>query len=468
MIELPSITLIAIAGNKHGETIAAIYKTLKQIKPAKTLFLTNIDITVIGDVETINVGGLETWEAYNYFCIKELDKYFDTTHCLLIQHDGYVLDAEQWDDEFLKYDYIGARWLDLGSKYNVGNGGFSTRSKSLQHILATDENIITTCPEDVAICKVYGQYLMDKYGIKFATEEIADKFSFELNQPLSKTFGFHGYHWGAFRETVVIKRSGAMGDVIMCEPVLEYFYNKGYQVAIDTQPDFFRVYIQHRFPVLHKSQLNPQLKYKEVNLDMGYEISPKKPVLQSYFDLAGIKDGILKNSKLNLYAGDNQRLFQKYVVIHENKTDMPYRNLHGLNWKPIVAYLKKKGYFIFQIGKDITNPIGIPFNTMTIEFMMFFIKGATLFIGSDSGPAQIAVGFDIPSVIFFGSVDSKLRYNNFDKIRVIQSECPKKETKHCYHSTVDVVGVDCVHNKELPPCTNYTSEQVMNAVKEFI
>ncbi len=107
-------------------------------------------------------------------------------------------------------------------------------------------------------------------------------------------------------------------------------------------------------------------------------------------------------------------------------------------------------------------------DTMTIEFMMFFIKGASLFIGSDSGPAQIAVGFDIPSVIFFGSVNSHLRYSNFNKIMIVQSECPKKETKHCYHSTVDVVGVDCVHNKELPPCTNYSSEQVLNAVKEFI
>ncbi len=466
--ELPEVTLIAIAGSRHGETINAIYKTLKQIKPAKTLLLTNIDITVNDGVEVINVGGLESWEAYNYFCIKELDKYFDTTHCLLIQWDGYVLDGELWYDEFLDYDYIGAKWLDIGKPYNVGNGGMSIRSKKLQAILATDKNIITYCPEDASIAKVYGQYLMDKYDIKFAPEDVADKFSFELNQPINKTFGFHGFHWPPFKPTVVIKRHHALGDVIMCEPLLQYYHDKGYQVAIDTSPEYERLFFQHYFHIISKKYVNPNMEYEEVNLDMAYEIKPKQNVLKSYYEMAGIKDGIMRNSKLSLIAGDNQKLFNKYVVVHINYTDMNYRNTYGIKWKPVVDYLKKQGYLVFQIGKNVKEDIGTPFNTMSIEFMMFFIKGADLFIGSDSGPAQIAVAFNIPSVIFFGSVNAKLRYSDFEKIRVVQSACPKKETEHCYHSTVDVVGVDCVHNKQLPPCTQYTSEQVINAVKELI
>ncbi len=223
--EIPEITLIAICGTQHGETIAAIHKTLSQIIPFKTLMLTNIDIKVEG-VEVINVGSLNSWDSYNKFCIFELDQYFETSHCLLIQWDGYVLDGELWWDEFLDYDYIGAKWLDIGKPYNVGNGGFSIRSKKLQTILSEDDNIVTYCPEDTSIAKVYGQYLIDNYGIKFAPEDVADKFSFELNQPLDRTFGFHGFHWPPHKETVVLKRDCALGDVIMLEPCLYYFFKQ--------------------------------------------------------------------------------------------------------------------------------------------------------------------------------------------------------------------------------------------------
>ena len=79
-MNLPNVTLIAIAGSRHGETIAALYKSLKQITPHRTVLLTNIDITASG-IECINVGGLASWEEYNWFCIKELYKYFHTSHC---------------------------------------------------------------------------------------------------------------------------------------------------------------------------------------------------------------------------------------------------------------------------------------------------------------------------------------------------------------------------------------------------
>ncbi len=464
--ELPNITLIAVAGSKHGETIAAIYKSLKQIKPARVLMLTNIDMTASG-IEIINVGGLNSWEEYNRFCIKELGKYFDTTHCLLVQWDGYVLNGEQWCGCFLKCDYVGAKWLDIGRPYNVGNGGFSIRSLKLQQVLMEDENIITTCPEDTSIAKVYGQYLIDKYGIKFATEKVADIFSFELNQPLQKTFGFHGFHQQPFRETIVFKRHHALGDVIMAEPVMEYFFRKGYQIALDTLPELNKVFFQHYFPIIPKEHLHPQLPYREINLDMAYEIKPKQSVLESYFEMASVKKPPLRNSRLYIRAGNNEKLFNRYAVIHINETDMPYRNIHSLEWAAVVKYLENNGYLVFQIGKGINTPVATYFNAMNLEFMMYFISGADIFIGSDSGPAQIAVGFNIPSVIFFGSVDAKLRYTNFDNIRVVQSACPKIETQHCYHNSVDVVGNHCVYNKELPPCTNYTSTQVINAIKSL-
>ena len=466
--ELPDVTMIAICGSKHGETIAAIHKSLKEIKPFKTILLTNIDIEVYG-VEVINVGGLETWDAYNKFCVFKLNEFFNTSHCLLIQWDGYILDGGCWTDEFLEFDYLGAKWLDIGKPYNVGNGGFSMRSKKLQNALATDKNIITYCPEDTSIAKVYGQYLMDNHGIKFAPEEIADKFSFELNQPLHPTFGYHGFHWGRYKETVVIKRDHSLGDVIMCEPVLHYFHEQGYNVVIDTQEQFEKVFFQHYFQVWSMRYVNPKLKCRVIDLNMAYEISPDKPVLQSYYEMAGIKGVALRNSILSVSAGNNQKLFDKYVLIHIDKTGMEYRDSFGVNWSAVVNHLQEQGYKVFQIGRRLVGKEIAPYlNTMNLEFMMFIMKGADLFVGHDSGCAQVAVGFNIPSAIFFGSVDSRLRYNNFDRISVIQSACPSEKDKHCYHRQVDTVGKDCVYDKEMPPCTQYSATQVINAIKPLI
>lgn len=463
--ELPQVTLISVAGNKHGETIASMYKSMGKIKFGAVKLLTNIDLSATG-IEVINVGGLSTWAEYNHFIVKELYKYFSTDFCLICQYDSWVLDAECWTDDFLGFDLIGARGLSDG-RTNF-NGGFTLRSWKFQKAIAKDDFISITAPEDEILCRLYRNHIEENYNFKYCTPEVADKFAFELHEPLAPTFGFHNFHWKPYRETIVFKRHHACGDIIMLEVVMHYFHQKGYQVALDTQPEYLRLFFQHYFPVVPKAHLNPKLPYREIDFNMAYEIKPKQLVLKSYFEMAGVKDYVLRNSRLHLIAGENQKLLQKYVVIHINRTNLEYRNIHGLDWQPVIKYLKKRGYQVFQIGKDVHDPIATYFNTMTLEFMMFFIKGADLVIASDSGPAQIAVAFDIPSVIFFGSVNPKYRYHNFDKIQVVQSPCTKKETQHCYHNEVAEVGSECIYDKKFPPCTQYSSEQVINAIKELV
>ncbi len=466
-LKLPQVTLLCVAGNKQAESIVSLYKSMSKVDFAEVKLITNIDLSASG-IEIIKVDGLKTWKEYNHFIIKELYKYFDTDYCLICQWDSWVLDAEQWDERFLDYDLIGAKWLYSDAR-NVGNGGFTLRSKRLQEIIAKDDKIEITTPEDEVLCRLYRHYLEEIYGIKYATEEIADKFAFELNPPLQKTFGFHAFHQQPYKETVVIKRSGALGDVISAEPLLEYYHKKGYRVSLDTQDEFMKVYSQHYFPVIPKSYLHPQLPYKEINLDYSYEIKPKQPVLQSYFEMAGIEDYELRNSRLNLISGSNEKLFPKYAIIHIDSTGMEYRNQHNIDWKKVVLYLENKGFQVFQVGRRIDVQVAPFLNTMNLEFMMFIVKGADLFIGLDSGVAQVAVGFNVKSIIFFGSVLAKYRYTGFDRIRVIQSKCPSEDKKNCYHEEDGrVVGSECIFNKEMPPCTCYSADMVINAIKSIL
>jgi len=464
-IKLPNVDLIAITGNKISETIAALYKSMRYIEFNSVKLITNCNV-LANYVQVINVGGLDTWDKYNEFCIKQLYKYIDSKYCLLIQWDGYIIDADAWDDVFFEYDYIGAKWFPHDRPYSVGNGGFSLRSKRLQTVIAEDNFISQTTPEDVAICKYYRSYLEQKYDIKYATEDVADMFSFELNEPLNPTFGFHGFHHQPYKESVVLKRSGAMGDVLMLEPVIDHFATKGLKVYLDTSPHYLQLFINYRHVIYHISKLNTKVKPElYIDFDMAYEIKPKQPVLKSYYELAGITHERLTNSQLDFNIHDSQKLFKKYVVIHIDDTDMPHRNIRGVEWDKVKKYLNKRGYDVIQVGKGRHEDVGLYLNTEAIGTLMYALKGASLFIGGDSGCAQISVALSLPSVIFFQSVNPELRYNDFTNIRVVQNKC---ERQHCYHEVISTIGQPCFYNPKLPPCSIYTAEQVIEKIKELL
>mgnify|MGYP003645996412 CR=1 FL=1 len=468
MIELKNVTIICCDCYNYGAATAMLQKAITQVKAERVIFLTDIYLQLEG-IEVIEIPTISNKNEYSRFIIKELYKYFDTSHCLVMQHDTSILYTECWDDTFLDYDYIGSKWGYPKGERNVGNGGFSLRSKKLLTAIAKDDFIKATQQEDDVICRLYGEYLEITHDIKFASQEIADTFSFELIAPTQKTFGHHGYFRQPFKEHIVLKRTAAMGDVIMLEPVMEYFHNQGYQVVLDTLPHFFNLFSEHYFHVIHISKLNPEIKPQRViNFDMAYEIIPLKPVLQSYFDIAGIKDVPLKNSRLNILRGGDEKFFDKYAVIHIDSTSIPHRDVNGVDWKEVVKHLEEKGYTVFQIGKRMDIKVATYFNTMTIELLMYFIKKCDLFIGIDSGNLQIAQAFNVKSIGFFGSVNPIFRYTNFDKLIPLHTKCLSEEHEFCYHKTNgSVVGKECVYNKTKPPCTQFKTETLIEAINKI-
>jgi len=153
----------------------------------------------------VKIEPVQSRQDYSQFILKQLNDYINTDFVLVIQYDGFILNPEAWDDQYLQYDYIGAPlWVD--DKQVVGNGGFSWRSKKLLTLLQNDENIfIEEAPahkygqnEDWIISVIKRQYL-ENQGIKFAPVEIAHKFSFEKNKRYGAKwngqFGFHGLSW---------------------------------------------------------------------------------------------------------------------------------------------------------------------------------------------------------------------------------------------------------------------------------
>jgi hypothetical protein len=145
-----------------------------------------------GAIELVLQEGLDSSRGYNDFMMKRLVSYVDTDFALIVQWDGFVLNHDKWHPSFFEYDYIGAVWPWMPTNRQVGNGGFSLRSKRLLRALR-DPRIISHHPEDLAICQTYRNLLERDYDIRFAPPQIATRFAFE-RQRNADSFGFHGFY----------------------------------------------------------------------------------------------------------------------------------------------------------------------------------------------------------------------------------------------------------------------------------
>ena len=179
-LRLPDVTLIGIDTQPERLT-HPLHECTKDIE--------------FGCVRIIDEVPIESMKQYSRWVCTELYKHVQTSHLLIFQWDGYVKNWRAWDHSWLQYDYIGATWWHTDGM-NVGNGGFSLRTRRLMEIVAADSRITEYYPEDEQICRHYRKYLEAEHRIVFAPEEVAKRFSIEGYKQANRThtteFGFHG------------------------------------------------------------------------------------------------------------------------------------------------------------------------------------------------------------------------------------------------------------------------------------
>ena len=211
MINLINVTLVTITSVNVERAIKALKYSTKGINFGDILLITDKDV-LDKDIRIEKIKPLD-YVGYSKFIVYDLQKYINTDYALIIQDDGFVINPNEWDDNFLNYDYIGAPFPipdvndnisyrdPFGNLIRVGNGGFSLRSKKLLS-LATELNLewksyFGFYNED-GFYSVHNRHIYEKNGCKYAPIEIAAKFSIE-NQVSehnnnNHTFGFHGKH----------------------------------------------------------------------------------------------------------------------------------------------------------------------------------------------------------------------------------------------------------------------------------
>jgi hypothetical protein len=202
LLHLPDVTIVCIDNVAQDLARMAIGDTLHVITPAEVLFWTDRDGGALGprmrELPFHDHGKEAADQPLWYQAPFEVR----TSHYLTVQWDGWAIDAAAWTPAFLDYDFVGAPWWWHPPGQQVGNGGFSLRSRRLGAFLAGNrERFPYRYPEDDAIGRLYRARL-EAEGFRFAPPELAYRFSIEHPNPDPRvkrvpTFGFHDIrNWG--------------------------------------------------------------------------------------------------------------------------------------------------------------------------------------------------------------------------------------------------------------------------------
>src|SRR5882672_59830 len=191
-----SFTLVCVDTVNHALALRALERSRRGMRFAQALFLTDAipaGLAVPEGIDVAPIARLASRDDYSRFVLKSLLPHVATAHVLLIQWDGYVVNPTAFDPAFLQCDYIVAKWFWFDDGMRVGNGGFSLRSRKLLEALQ-DERIELSEAEDITIGRAYRPLLEREFGIRYASEALADRFAFEAAYPAGMPFGFHGLY----------------------------------------------------------------------------------------------------------------------------------------------------------------------------------------------------------------------------------------------------------------------------------
>ena len=201
-LQLPEVTLL-IFNPAHGAEVSGkiLVWLSERIAFGDIVHMTDRrpEIDVPGRLVIVPRCG---WKEAQEMQAFQLHRYLETPFLLHIETDGFPVNTDKWEPGFLEYDYVGAPWpprLVSPGDCRVGNGGCSLQSRKFRRVLWENRHLYGGEPSDVWFTRNLSlKPVLDRYGIKIAPLDVAQRFSFENENPEfpgwkhSQSFAFHG------------------------------------------------------------------------------------------------------------------------------------------------------------------------------------------------------------------------------------------------------------------------------------
>ena len=216
-----------------------------------------------------------------------------------------------------------------------------------------------------------------------------------------------------FKELILIRRSMAMGDVLLTTPVIRKLKeeNAEAEIHVETQyaeifkgnPDVASANRYYSAEVLNMSRV--------IDLDCCYERTPNRHIVESYAEAAGVKlTDYFPRVYLTRedYEHTGFHSHENWAVIHQGPrwgdgTHVQGRTVSDELFNQIAEHLNSKGFFVY--------PLLLPHQAQPLPFhrLAAMISQAKIFVGADSGPMHLAQAAMVPTVGIFGAVNPDYR-----------------------------------------------------------
>ena len=191
---MDDVTLVTIETMYHGLAKRAMEETLSRVPFKHAMIFSDQDFLPGAKHVKIEHGNML---SYCNLLLKGMLEHVETPYVIFQQWDAMVHDGSRWRDYFLLNDYIGAVWPWRPHGQNVGNGGFSLRSRRLLEALQAPH--IQIDPNDPEHGIQEDNYIAIKHraeleakGMVFAMAPVANQFSIELAPEGYGAMAHHG------------------------------------------------------------------------------------------------------------------------------------------------------------------------------------------------------------------------------------------------------------------------------------
>lgn len=196
MIQLPDITLIAVATTNVEATVRALEYSRRDIQfGAVKLVSPYMPQPAPNSIDHDWVHSFPTIDDWNRYIVYNLHRHFTTEFCLLIHSDGAVANSQSWRPDFLNYSYIGSPWSHQcalaiqggrDQPYNRVGNSIGIRSHKLCKLpseIGMEWKRFNADSNEDTFISCHNRILFEQHGCTFAPFDIALQFGREEPLP---------------------------------------------------------------------------------------------------------------------------------------------------------------------------------------------------------------------------------------------------------------------------------------------